>query len=129
MRQQLRELQGLVHDGVRFATRGRGRREAAATRLAHISEPTQSLLSQLADGSGGGSKGKHSKGKSKGKSKSKSRAKDTAGADLTDIGSGSGSVDATSAPTAPAPAPVWQPTRTGHLAIGARETGVKVSMA
>ena len=32
---------------------------------------------------------------------------------------------------APPPAPPreeWQPTRTGHLAIGARETGVKVVM-
>jgi uncharacterized membrane protein YgcG len=142
-----RELGGLVADGVTF-TSGRLllRRASGRSRAGRggggggggggRSEP---LLAAAGGGGGSGGGGggggrkskrgsrdigssqkKKSKSKiKKGGRKEKDKDKDVAAA-LAMLAD---------APPAPQPAREWAPTRTGHLAVGARETGVKVQMS
>ena len=109
---KMAELYGLVRDGMVYARSGGGRARPARAACG-----------------GGRSSGRtsddeySSSKKDKKKSRSKKAGKDREQALLvTDAG-------AVSPAAAPPPAPAareWTPTRTGHLAVGARETGVKV---
>jgi hypothetical protein len=100
----------------RATARGGGVPTEAAGRRSERSTGARADRSTGARGSGK----KKSKGKKEGKSKRKGGSRDLEAALSAPH----------SAPPAPAPAPPmeWQPTRTGHLAVGARETGVKVVM-
>ena len=126
----------LVIDGVAFAL---GRRSRAATPHTADSDDgrssTRSLRQPLAAaGSAPGknpavqsdakarARSKNEKGKEKERGKSKKGKEPRKGKqDQTDP-------EPPPAQQPPAAAPEWKPTRTGHLAIGARETGVKVVM-
>eukprot|EP01047_Picozoa_sp_COSAG01_P065446 COSAG01_NODE_8844_length_2639_cov_1.566535_2_plen_133_part_00 len=128
------ELQGLVREGVRY-TRGRGGRRGGAH---EGGAPAQG------SGRGVDNQGRHhhdqeevllKSGKttgSKGSKGSKSKSKRGKGPKKVSPGPSSnaaneesrGDVDTASSSTARTRE--WSPTSTGHLAVGARETGVKV---
>ena len=123
----------LCRDGLNFSRGGGGgggRRRAGGSR-----EREGPLLAAAGggsdDGGGGGGSSKRSKSKSQkekqglGKSsKQSSKSKRRGGTPIEEENKERG----ITAAEVPAPPPEWKPTRTGHLAVGARETGVKVVM-
>ena len=101
-----RELFGLATDGVSFAASSSSRRgrsqgggEARGAR-SYVAAPSEAPSKEA----------KQKKGKSGKKKTEKTRQGETS------------PVPAVTPASSP---PEWQPTRTGHLAVGARETGVK----
>ena len=115
---RLRELRGLVADGVAFSFGGGAR---ARTSCAHVVAAEPLLQGGAAAGSSSaGSKQKKEKkrGSKSSKGSKEQRAK----------------VAKSASPAPPPPAPPaapareWAPTRSGLLAAGARETGVKVTL-
>jgi hypothetical protein len=120
--QALRNLKGLVHDGVQGLVlggrRGDGDRGGSERRASLIG--TKSAKSAKSS-----SKSKKSSGD---KSKKGSSSKETGDSSS---GKSKSRAEATPPPPLAEPEPAareWQPTRTGHLAVGARETGVKVQL-
>jgi hypothetical protein len=107
-------LHSLVRDGVSFShQRVQGRRGSSA-RTVRLIEPS-------AEGGGSG-RGSSSKSKSGSKKSSKKgKSSDPAGASRSSIGGGNDDSVAEAAPASPDSPREWTPTRTGHLAVGARE--------
>lgn len=123
---RFQQLGQMCHDGVAFA-RSRGRANASAALAERLHNGSSRRGEDGGRGEGGGTRAA-SNGK-KQKKDTKKQKKDR----KSKKGDGQASLaleDA--APAAPevvvAPAREWAPTRTGHLAVGARETGVKVQM-
>lgn len=116
--------EGMWRDGLaRLKGGGRSRVADRASRPSkddvENGRPKRSSNAGSIRSTGSGKSGKSGRSK-KGKKEKKDRRKSD---DLT-------APLAAAPPTAvePPPAPEWQPTRTGHLAVGARETGVKVAL-
>jgi hypothetical protein len=130
------ELRGLVRDGVRY-TRSGGRRRGGAheggapaqgsgrgsdNKGRHHHDQEEVLLKSGKTTGSKGSKGSKSKSK-RGKGPKKVSPGPEASSNAANEES-RGDVDTASSSTATTRE--WSPTSTGHLAVGARETGVKV---
>ena len=112
------QFHGLVRDGVAFTRRGGKSASEAA--------PAISLRSPLRVPAATGHSGQTKKSSHHKKKKSSHKSGTNRGESAT------GPAAATHADAAPWAPPAaqreWMPTRTGHLALGARETGVKVRL-
>ena len=120
---QWTEVTALCADGLQFLRRGGGRRggpsaRSEAARAGGLREPLTPRGGDTAGSvrSGAGSRSSDKSKKSSRSSKSKSKTPSSGG------GSGGDGAEPEPEDTA------WRPTCTGHLAVGARETGVKVNL-
>ena len=137
-RAQWRQLAALVTDGFHFTKSRSGIRPSSSinSRSGSASPTSKSKGKSKSSSSSGGSSPASNKGGSprsekigKQKKSSKRSGQQAGGDDGDSMGASllSTSTADTAAEAAP-PEKEWSPTRTGHISVGARETGVKVQM-